>query len=143
MNVACEQRASICLGTTKAQGTGNRLSPGPLRGAGEGNRTPVASLGSSCSAIELHPRARPDDTGRAGTAASASDPRASRRRSVAGDQPDRAGYAGSADAAVAAGVLGQVLLMVVLGVVEGRRAGDLGGDRPVAGPVEHGLVAVA
>lgn len=26
-------------------------------GAGEGNRTPVVSLGSFCSAIELHPRA--------------------------------------------------------------------------------------
>ncbi len=27
-----------------------------LIGAGEGNRTPVFSLGSCCSAIELHPR---------------------------------------------------------------------------------------
>lgn len=26
-------------------------------GAGEGNRTPVVSLGSCCSTIELHPRA--------------------------------------------------------------------------------------
>jgi hypothetical protein len=25
-------------------------------GAGEGNRTPVSSLGSYCSTIELHPR---------------------------------------------------------------------------------------
>ena len=33
------------------------LYKGKRRGAGEGNRTPVVSLGSCCSTIELHPRA--------------------------------------------------------------------------------------
>ena len=35
-----------------------RLEGRGLAGAGEGNRTPVRSLGSSCSAIELHPLRR-------------------------------------------------------------------------------------
>ena len=43
--------------------------------------------------------------------------------SLFGEEPDRAGDAGAAESAVAVGVLGQVLLVVVLGVVElaGRR----------------------
>src|SRR6185436_12207510 len=53
------------------------------------------------------------------------------QRSAAGTDAgaDRAGDAGAADAAVAAGVLRQVLLVVVLGEVEVGRAGDLGADR--------------
>ena len=51
--------------------------------------------------------------------------------------------AGAAQPAVAAGVLRQVLLVVVLGVVEGGRRGDLGGDRPVAVPSQLGLEARA
>src|SRR6188508_471787 len=42
---------------------------------------------------------------------------------------DRAAHAGAAEAAVAHGVLGEILLMIVLGIVEGRRVEDLGGDR--------------
>src|SRR5690606_33990340 len=44
----------------------------------------------------------------------------------------RAGDAGPAEAAIAAGVLRQVLLVVVLGEVEGRAVDDLGRDRPEA-----------
>ena len=43
----------------------------------------------------------------------------------------RAGDAGAAQPAIAPGVLGQVLLVVVLGVVEGAGRQDLRGDRPV------------
>src|SRR6185503_20184149 len=46
---------------------------------------------------------------------------------------DRAGDAGAAQAAVPVGVLGQVLLVVVLGVVERAGGRDLGGDLAVAG----------
>src|SRR5205823_14575603 len=49
---------------------------------------------------------------------------------------------GAADPAVAAGILGQVLLMVGLGVVEGAGGGDLGGDGPVAAGGEHRLEGV-
>src|SRR5690349_12160531 len=45
---------------------------------------------------------------------------------------DRAGHAGAADAAVAGRVLGQVLLVIVLGVVELAGRDDLGGDRAIA-----------
>src|SRR5689334_17431131 len=41
---------------------------------------------------------------------------------------DRAAHAGAAEAAVAAGILGEILLVIVLGVVERRRIEDLGGD---------------
>src|SRR6185437_2356450 len=41
----------------------------------------------------------------------------------------RAGHAGAAEAAIAVGILRQVLLVIILGVVEGRRIGDLGGGR--------------
>ena len=51
---------------------------------------------------------------------------------VARDEPDRAGDAGAAEAAVAARVLREVLLVVVLGVVKRRRVSDLGRDRAVA-----------
>src|SRR5579863_7707070 len=49
----------------------------------------------------------------------------------------------AADAAIAVRILGEVLLVVVLGVVERRRAGDLGGDwlEPARG--EGGVVALA
>ena len=54
-------QAGIKLGRRgRRLGEVTALSPAPLRGAGEGNRTPVASLGSSCSTIELHPRTRVD-----------------------------------------------------------------------------------
>lgn len=49
--------------------------------------------------------------------------------------------AGAAQPAVAVGVLGQVLLVVGLGVVEGRCFGDLGGDGAEAGLVQFGLEA--
>src|SRR4051794_38954784 len=48
-------------------------------------------------------------------------------------EPDRAGDAGAAQAAVAVGHLREVLLVVVLGVVELAELGDLGRDRAVAG----------
>jgi hypothetical protein len=46
---------------------------------------------------------------------------------------DRAGQAGAADAAIAARVLGEVLLVVVLGKVEGGRGQDFGCDRAKPG----------
>src|SRR5438128_1157786 len=65
------------------------------------------------------------------------------RRSVPGLQPDRAAEAGATQTAVPVGVPGQVLLVVVLGVVEGRRGRDLGGDLAVAGTGENRLVGLA
>src|SRR5437763_11576486 len=56
---------------------------------------------------------------------------------------DRAGDARPADPAVAAGVLGEVLLVVVLGVVERTGLGDLGGDIAQAALVQRGLIALA
>ena len=55
--LSCEQYASrrplqrVGAGAKKAG-----LTCENVLGAGEGNRTPVPSLGSSCSTIELHPR---------------------------------------------------------------------------------------
>src|SRR5437764_13910347 len=43
-------------------------------------------------------------------------------------QPDRAAHAGAAQAAIAVGILGEILLVVVLGVVERRRIDDLRRD---------------
>lgn len=42
--------------------------------------------------------------------------------------PQRAGYAGATEAAVAVGVLAEVLLVVVFRVVEGLALADVGGD---------------
>ncbi|MPY91581.1 MAG: hypothetical protein GEV08_00545 [Acidimicrobiia bacterium] len=60
-------------------------------------------------------------------------PLPSRRSSVARDEPHRAGHAGAGDAAIAVRHLGQVLLVVIFGVVELRRRADLRGDLAVAG----------
>src|SRR5688572_33491802 len=49
----------------------------------------------------------------------------------------RAGNAGAAQPAVAAGILGEVLLVVFLGIVELRRRTDLGRDRAEAGLAER------
>src|SRR5262245_8791321 len=60
--------------------------------------------------------------------------------------PDRAGRTGdpgAAQAAVAAWVLGQVLLMVVLSKEEPRGVGDLGGDRAAARFAQAPLIGVA
>src|SRR5947209_18996943 len=53
-------------------------------------------------------------------------------RSVGGSHPDRARHAGATEAAVAVRDLGQVLLVVVLGVIERRGVVDLRGDVAVA-----------
>src|SRR5207248_9528568 len=55
---------------------------------------------------------------------------------------DWAAHAGAAQPAVAAGHLVEVLLVVVLGVVEGRRVADLGGDLAVALGPQPLLIAV-
>src|SRR5258708_18170724 len=55
----------------------------------------------------------------------------------------RAGDAGAAEPAVTARVLRQVLLMVVLGVVEGRLARDLRRDAPEPRRAERPLVRLA
>src|SRR5438105_435587 len=65
------------------------------------------------------------------------------RRSVSSGDPNGTAQPGAADAAVPARVLGQVLLMVGLGVVEGPGGGDLGGDGPVAAGGEHRLERVS
>src|SRR5688500_9477968 len=56
---------------------------------------------------------------------------------------DRTAHAGSAQAAVAAGVLRQVLLVIVLGVIELRRGHDLGSDPAIASRFELALERVA
>ncbi len=65
------------------------------------------------------------------------------RASAGFGEADRAAQPGAAEAAVAAGVLRQVLLVVVLGVIEGGRRQDLGGDLAVPRGVQHVLVHVA
>src|SRR3989442_1138633 len=60
-----------------------------------------------------------------------------------GGEPGRAAHARAAAAAVAPWVLGEVLLVVVLGVVELGRGADLRRDGLVAGLAEHALVGVA
>src|SRR6185369_10263212 len=42
---------------------------------------------------------------------------------------DRAAHAGATETAIAHRVLGEVLLVIVLGIIEDRRVEDLGGDR--------------
>ena len=49
--------------------------------------------------------------------------------SAAHADPDRAGHAGAAEAAIAARILGEILLVIVLGEIERSGLGDLGGDR--------------
>src|SRR5262245_48421999 len=56
---------------------------------------------------------------------------------------DRAAHSGAADAAVPAGILGEVLLVVVLGVEELGRVPDLGGDALVPRRGENLLVGLA
>src|SRR5712691_2666871 len=58
-------------------------------------------------------------------------------------EPSRAAHAGAAAAAIAPRVLGEVLLVVVLGIVELGRRADLRRDGLVAGLAEHALVGVA
>src|SRR5689334_20027499 len=59
-------------------------------------------------------------------------PRA-RRDSVRGNaDADRAAHPGAAKPAIALRILGQILLVVVLGEVERRRIADFGGDRAQA-----------
>src|SRR5216683_1974108 len=65
------------------------------------------------------------------------------RSSAVASESGRAGHAGAADPAVAARILRQVLLVVVLGVIERRLVGDLGGDLAVAGFRERALVLFA
>src|SRR3954453_7920500 len=59
-----------------------------------------------------------------------------------GRHADRTAHACSTEPAIPAGVLREVLLMVVLGVVELRRRQDLGRDRPVTGPLQFCLKRV-
>src|SRR3954454_19197367 len=59
------------------------------------------------------------------------------------DYAYRAGHARAAEAAVAVGHLGEVLLVVVLGVVEVGGVDDLRADVAVAGVAELLLVGVA
>jgi len=49
------------------------------------------------------------------------------------ERPDRAGDLGAGEAAVTSGVLGEILLVIGLGVVERRCVADLGRDRAVTG----------
>src|SRR5580692_12750499 len=50
---------------------------------------------------------------------------------------DRAAHAGAAEAAITLRILGEVLLMIVLGKIERRRVDDLGSDRAHALRVER------
>src|SRR5690606_4417352 len=99
-------------------------------------RSPVSSSTWPCSTCGTRPRrvrvGRPDRP-----ASNAADQRVRTRRGggsgLAERQPDGAAHPGAADAAVAVGVLVQVLLVVVLRQPEVAERGDLGGDRAVAG----------
>ena len=51
--------------------------------------------------------------------------------------------AGPTNSAVALGILREILLVVVLGVVELRRGDDFGRDRAVAGRIQLLLIGVA
>src|SRR5216110_1293724 len=53
---------------------------------------------------------------------------------------DRTADAGAAEAAVSVGILGEVLLMIVLGVIEFGRRQDLSGDGSEARGFQRGLV---
>src|ERR1051326_2383137 len=64
---------------------------------------------------------------RLGTAAASCD--ALRRRHAGAD---RARHAGAAETAIAERILGEILLVIVLGEVELRRVEDLGRDRAIA-----------
>src|SRR3990172_10455453 len=64
-------------------------------------------------------------------------------RSAALGQAGGAAHTGTAHAAVAPGVLRQVLLMIVLGVIEFQGLPDLGRDGAEAGRLEHLLVGEA
>src|ERR1700722_15387031 len=57
--------------------------------------------------------------------------------------PDWAGNTRAPEAAIPARVLGQVLLVVILGVIERAGLGDFGGDGPVPGRGERSLERVA
>src|SRR5438105_12285579 len=57
--------------------------------------------------------------------------------------PGRAGDAGAAEPAIAERVLRQILLVIILGEIEGRRIADLGGDRAVSCRTELLLKAFA
>src|SRR5690606_31427525 len=57
-------------------------------------------------------------------------------------EPARARDPGAPDPAVAVGVLGQILLVIVLGVIKRRRLAELGGDVPVAGRVQGRLIGL-
>src|SRR3569623_3308774 len=52
----------------------------------------------------------------------------------------RACAAGAAQATVAAGVFGEILLMVILGIVEGRRRDDFGGAAAATGLLKSVLI---
>src|SRR4029077_15370722 len=43
---------------------------------------------------------------------------------------DRTAHAGAAEAAIAVGILGQILLVIILGEIERRGVANFGGDRP-------------
>src|SRR5438874_10356130 len=60
-----------------------------------------------------------------------------------GKDADGTGHAGSAEPAIPVRILGQILLMVLLGVIELRRLDDLGRDRSVPGGCQLRLVRVA
>src|SRR5438132_13990699 len=51
-----------------------------------------------------------------------------------------AGDAGAAEAAIAARILGQILLMIALGEVEWRGLGNFGGDLAQPGRIQSSLV---
>ena len=61
--------------------------------------------------------------------------------SLRGSNADRTAHACAAEAAIAHGILRQILLVVVLGEIERRRIDDFGGDRTEALRLELALVA--
>ena len=131
-------------GTRRAHSSIARRSPSHSR---PGRPTGAGSHGSRprvrrATSRDLLPKlvARLERVGGAAARIATFAARGSRRRALAttltgaalGRQPDRAAHARAAEAAVAVRVLREVLLVVVLGVVERARLGDLGRDLAVA-----------
>ena len=93
------------------------LRPGRRRPAGDGRHLPAHLAARRAQGAPGRPPPQPCPSGDLGLRRSGS----ATSGSLGGGQPDRAGHAGAAQAAVAVRVLGQVLLVVALGEVERRR----------------------
>ena len=124
-------RRASWAGAANAAAGGNTRA-GRQSGTGCG-RIEVKSVGSRWAGVEKRKRS----TRLAGRL-----PETAARCSAGGRRggPDGAGDPGSAAAAIAAGILGEILLVIVLGIEEFRRRQDLGADRALVAGLGQGLL---